>query len=364
MRAILKLAAVAAVAFALIAGLLFTRGGTGLAFAQVAAQIAAARTMTMEMTTAQPGQPPVTVKAMFREPGQWRFEHGDMVAVADAAKGISVTLDRKQKLALTLHLPSGPATASGPGAEGDWLATLKRIARAGGKPIGEKDIDGVKARGFEVVDGAQRYVVWANPADGTPVRVELVDPGVGIGMPAVTMDHINLDVPLPDELFSTAVPAGFAAQEATLNVPSNPPTEQDLIDLLRAYAARNDGKFPKRIDLRLAPQIVAEMVPAEQRHGDKVASKAMLDASILLGRAAAFVAKVKGDFGYAGETTTMRDTAKPLFWYRPEGAAKDRVIYGDLHTGEADPADLPPATQRAAGLLPPAPLAPPPAARK
>jgi outer membrane lipoprotein-sorting protein len=311
MRAIMKLAAVAAVAFALVAGLLFTRGGPGLAFAQVAAQIAAARTMTMDVTTAQPGQPPVTVKAMFREPGQWRFEHGDTVAVADAAKGVSVTFDRKQKVALILHMPSGPAATSRPGAEGDWLATLKRITKVGGKPVGQKEIDGVKASGFEVVDGAQRYVVWANPADGAPVRVELITSGVAVGMPAVTMDHIKLDVPLADQLFNTTVPAGYTAQEATLNVPNRPPAEQDLIDLLRAYAKHNNGNY-----------------------------------------------------GYAGETTTLRDAAKPLFWYRPQGAAKDRVIYGDLHTGEADPADLPPATQRAADLLPPAPLASQPEKRK
>lgn len=346
MKAIFKLAAAVLLAVALLALFLGRFDRRALAFADVARQLEDARTMTADLITTLPGRPATQMKAIFRGPGQIRFENADLVGISDAASGISLTLNKKEKTALVMHMnQTGPATAPA-ATDSDWLAKLKRIATAAGRPVGEKEIDGVKTRGFDVTDEGQHYVLWADAQNGKPVQVDIFAPGTGGQSPLVTLDHIQLGAPLPDSMFSTAVPPGYTAQTANLNFSNRPPTEKDLIDLLRAYAKQTGGQFPKQLGMQHMSDILAPLLPPDQHRGEKVPQE-VLDTSVQVGRAMAFLQKIKGNWGYAGETTKMGDAAKPLFWYQPEGSATDRVIYADLHIGNTDPTDLPKATHSA-----------------
>jgi outer membrane lipoprotein-sorting protein len=359
MSAIFKIAAAVFLASALAGVLFISRDRRSVAFADIARQLDGAHTMTVDLMTSMPGQPELRMKAMFRGPGQFRFEHDDMIGIADAASGILLTLNNKEKTALVMHLhPTGPATTPA-GPDKDWFATLKRISKADGKPVGEKQIEGRAARGFEVTESGQSFIVWADAQSGALVRVETLTPGATPPSPLVTLDHIRLDVPLDESLFSTAVPAGYSTRTAALNFDNSPPTEKDLIDLLRAYAKQTGGTFPPELGMRHLPQIVEKLIPPSQEKHGKVAPKELLETSAVLGRATAFLRQIPGKWGYAGDATPLGDGSKPLFWYEPTGSAKDRVIYADLHVGEAEPKDLPNATHTAFETTQPAALPPP-----
>ncbi len=51
--------------------------------------------------------------------------------------------------------------------------------------------------------------------------------------------------------------------------------------------------------------------------------------------------QLKGGFGYRSEGVKLGDVDKILFWYRPEGAAKYRALYGDLHASDVTEDRLP-----------------------
>ena len=48
-----------------------------------------------------------------------------------------------------------------------------------------------------------------------------------------------------------------------------------------------------------------------------------------------------GNARYAGKDVKFGDATKAIFWYKPSGADKYRVIYGDLNVKDANEADLP-----------------------
>lgn len=344
MKTIFKLAAAVLLALALAAIFFAREDRRSLAFAEVAHQIQEAQTMTAELVTSVPGLPPARIKAMFRGPGQFRLETPLATTIANTNTQTTLTLNNLGKTALILHVKNSGAETSPAAANNDWFATLKRIASATGKPVGDQVIDGTKAHGFEVTDNGQRYIVWADARTGSPLRVEILAPGNGSQAPLVTLDQIKLDVPLPESLFRMDVPPGYKEQTASLNVPNSPPTEEDLIDLLRAYSAKTGGRFPKGLGMQYATDIAKTLLPPQTKPQQNNLSPEVLNTSMQLGRAIGFLAKITGKWGYAGATTSMGDASKPLFWYQPEGSTQDRVIYGDLHVGQADPKDLPEAT--------------------
>ena len=47
---------------------------------------------------------------------------------------------------------------------------------------------------------------------------------------------------------------------------------------------------------------------------------------------------LKDGFGYRSEGVKLGDADKILFWYRPDGGAQYRALYGDLHAADV-PAD-------------------------
>ena len=57
----------------------------------------------------------------------------------------------------------------------------------------------------------------------------------------------------------------------------------------------------------------------------------------------------EADVHYAGKGVLLGAAEKPIFWYRPKGAKKYRVIYADLSVREADAPPKVPNAQPAPG---------------
>lgn len=65
-----------------------------------------------------------------------------------------------------------------------------------------------------------------------------------------------------------------------------------------------------------------------------------LERVMLIGRVLTLERGVKG-YGYKADGAKLGDEGKIIFWYRPEGSEKYRVVYGDLHVGDVAADALP-----------------------
>ena len=72
-------------------------------------------------------------------------------------------------------------------------------------------------------------------------------------------------------------------------------------------------------------------------------TKAIMEFSAKVGRGVNFVRNLASDsdYHYAGKDVKLNTPNRPIFWYKPSGAKKYRVIYADLSIKEVAAADVP-----------------------
>ena len=63
--------------------------------------------------------------------------------------------------------------------------------------------------------------------------------------------------------------------------------------------------------------------------------------SLAIGRVLFFSTELQDRYGYQADSVKLGDAGKIIFWYKPEGETKYRVVYGDLNIGDATAAQLP-----------------------
>lgn len=186
-------------------------------------------TYTFDLTTSVVGQNEVTTaKGMVQQPGRMRLETASLgiSTIVDLDAGTCLQLLHPQKTVLiqTVEIPDGAegggplAMLTGP------VGNLWNLRDGTEKPLGEKEIEGRPAVGFEVVQNvppaACRTVVWVGRDSGLPILFEttVYNPQDGSESITMTMDHFDLDVELDDALFSLEVPAGYTvANQNTLD---------------------------------------------------------------------------------------------------------------------------------------------------
>ena len=149
----------------------------------------------------------------------------DGMRIDDPEEGVSsiinfntddgLVLFHGNKIAIT-DLPDNLAD-SGPFAMfRDSIENLWNLRDGTEKSLGEKEIDGQPAVGFEVrqktEDYNSRVVCWAHEETGAPVRVEitLYSPDESL-FQTMVMSNIKLNADLDEELFSTEPPEGYKA---------------------------------------------------------------------------------------------------------------------------------------------------------
>jgi hypothetical protein len=124
--------------------------------------------------------------------------------------------------------------------------------------------------------------------------------------------------------------------------------EEDLIEMLREYSQWNGGTLPKalgRTELIMAFRMKGRVadVPAKQNWRSSEEWKKIAAARLKIERGMDFVLLLpkEADWHYAGKRVALGAVDTPVFWYRPKGAKKYRVIYADLAVREAE---TPPST--------------------
>ena len=215
------------------------------------------------------------------------------------------------------------------------IESLRQLTEGDAKPVGEKAIGTVQARGYLVKKLGFEMTIWVDPGTRLPVRIESSDRSFGKEI-RMALTDFEIDPVLDDALFSVEPPAGYALrkQESALvgmdeKTFLNP--EQAAADLLRMCAEKSGGTFPKRLD---DPNEFDKIFPKPAQTG------AIPDAETFkfvqaITRFTMAARALKGGFGYKPDGVKIGDADKILFWYRPEGLPT-RVLYGDLHAGDVD----------------------------
>ncbi|MHC4095074.1 MAG: anti-sigma factor family protein [Planctomycetota bacterium] len=332
---ITRVAAAAAIIFAVLIGVFSLTGGTPT-FADVIEPILNARTVIFDVLIGDEESNPVIMheivvgtgirRTISNLPGMTQIldlENGKMLVLNDGDK-TAVYVDIKGKLQ--------EMSRSYIGFVREVLMELKDNPDV--KELGEKVIDGRKAIGFSGIgNNNQELKIWADPKTAVPIRVEL-----RLGFPAV-FKNFQFDVPIDDSQISMEVPEGYKLEEAEIDFTKG--TEEDFIESLRIWAkVLLDGKFPEAVGteqyMKSVP-LLGEKLVQSGLSADEAGKVGMI-----FPRGMFFLQslEINGKYHYAGKGVKLGDAEKAIFWYKPERSKNWRVIYGDLSVKDVAPENL------------------------
>jgi outer membrane lipoprotein-sorting protein len=332
-----------------IAALFFFSLHPSIALADVVKKVREAKTISFTTRTEFQGmkdQGPT--KVLVDNAGHMRLEQPTGIIVTlDTSKGKSLMIEPKTKTAMVMNFdnPAHPA----PGVpDTDPLAELKALQEKSSKSLGEKEIDGRKVKGFVAREGSNDVTIWADAKSGDPVRAEIQMPLMGKQATVVLSDFV-LNPTVDAASFSLEAPEGYHLRQVQLPKISQD-GEKNLIEALRGFAERAQGRFPKRIDQWNEFAALAKGDPKNHGELDEATTQWMS----YVGATTPFLASLpKEEHAYLGSGARLNDKNKIIFWYQNPDTKTYRAIYADLTAKDADRATLPKAP-------PPAPVPPTP----
>jgi outer membrane lipoprotein-sorting protein len=309
-----------------------------LAFAEVAAKLRDAHTLTYEVTTKYPDQKePIKMKIFYKEPGWMRTEGAGSVSISDLREGKTLILDLAARTAMLIYYKkTANAQKDARKNASSLIDELRKLTNKKGESVGKKRIGDLEMEGFRVENEGFPLTLWANPKTKMPVLIEM-SIRVGDQENLITMSDFQLDPKLDDALFRLEPPGGYKLRKMEVEEGA---LEDDVVHLLRAYADKFEGKFPKSLSV-----VSTEwQTYLKQRWGDKKSKRLPETEAVQFARKAMRVEKflrTKKDHGYKPDGVKLGDRDKIIFWYRPGKAKKYRAVYGDLHVADVTPDQLP-----------------------
>ncbi len=314
-------------------------GGSGVAFGAVAQQFRNARTVTYTIITdtASEAIPTMRMEISYKQPGYFRMTvPGGVVSIADSTQKKGILIIHSEKQFREMEFSDLPQDKP----EIDFFEMLRTLPDRADEVLGEKEMDGRRVQGFRVTENGMTGTFWIDTKTGDLTRVEMEFPNAP-GIHGVMTDF-QFDLELEDSLFSLTPPEGYTQGP---EIDTSPVGQDDLIKFLRGWSTHNrDGLFPPTLN----PGGIAEAVMEMQRAGkllpdqdtteDKTRRVAMQTTRGLM---FVMMMKLENDWHYAGKGVKLGEADRAIFWYRPEGSEKYKVIYGDLSIKDVAEADLP-----------------------
>jgi hypothetical protein len=296
-------------------------------------------------------------------PSRFRQElPGNMVNIADWKAGTIVGLNPAQKTATVMKLKGADKAKGAMDLFEQMRGLLAGTLKSGTEEyaeLGEKVIDGRRAVGFRLDSPLVTLTLWGDPATGAPLVIETVYSGVP--RTAATMKDFELNVDLKESLFDLTPPAGYKIQ--SFEVDASPPREEELASALRIMSEMAEGRFPDTLDTAgimksMIGYITKQMV--ENKEATSEQTQQMMETSMKIGRGINFALELppSADAHYAGKGIKRDAPDAPIFWYKPAGKEKYRVLFADLAFRDAEQAPQVP------GAVPVRKSAGPPAAEK
>jgi len=131
-------------------------------------------------------------------------------------------------------------------------------------------------------------------------------------------------------------------------------SEQGLINALKTASELGDGELPDSLDAMGITKLVTKAAfkigsKAGKQPSDENVQK-LMKASMAMGMGIQFALELpeSADAHYAGRGVKLNTPSRPIFWYKPEGATRYRVIFADLSVRDEDTAPQLPGAQRIA----------------
>jgi outer membrane lipoprotein-sorting protein len=342
-RPIPRLIAASVVGVAIFAAWLAmpARQSAAHAFNRIAETLVTAKTARFQMEVSIEGQPKQKFKAWFLAPHKIRQEVGNVVNIGDFETGKIITLMPDQKRAMVMNMKGAPKHKS----SDNYFDQLRRLLmeKRDGQDqqyerLGEKEFDGKKAAGFRFDAPIATITLWGDPKTGDPIRIETV--WSGIPRTEVVMTDFQINVELKASLFDQTVPADYKAQ--SIDVDASEPREQDLVAGFKACAEISGGEFPESLDTIGVQKLIIKyaMKAADKKDVTDEKIQELMSESIRIGRGFQFVMQLpeSAEATYAGKGAKRDEKARPIFWYKPDGGKKYRVIFADLTVQDADSA--------------------------
>jgi outer membrane lipoprotein-sorting protein len=310
------------------------------AFVAAAQQLRDAHTLSFRMSSQLDGMPRQKVMQIrYKDPGLVRYDvepHGGPITVIDSVNGKILTLDPAQKSAILVERAVTKGREPRRDVAASIVDNLRQLAGKNGQPVGDKTIGDVRARGFLVKEDGQTMTVWVDPKAGLPLLIESTA-NLGSNRIKSTFAEIRIGPPLDDAIFRFEIPPGYALRKAP--EPTVAP-EEAVVRVLRAFADSSGGNFPSRLDDLPALNKAIARKYAKTKAQNKL-DREDHQLSSAIGRVHFFSTELKDRYGYQADRVKLGDAGKIVFWYKPEGKTKYRVVYGDLHIGEATAEQLP-----------------------
>jgi hypothetical protein len=319
----------AAAAACVILGIVWTFGpGAGVAFARVQEIIGQVQTVCYDLIDYHDGQAEPAAKISFMEPGRMRGEWPGMTAIFDFNQGKILTLTEENKFA---HLATVKDLENP--SQRNWLAALKSVVNCpAATELGQKQLSGRQAKGWEVPDDGGTCAVWVDATSGELLQVEFTR-----GRNRTVMTNFVVNPVLDESLFAMAPPPGYTLQ-TQFEMSQADPGEADIILLLRIWASGNGGVFPDTLlaaggfASAAAKAHCPELGPYSKENDEKI--------RIAVGRAFFLLYSHKLEWGYVGKGVKAGDPGKPVLWTRAAGATNYRVILADFTVVEVSPDKL------------------------
>jgi len=338
-----KMRLIAAAAVIVITGIVGVQFLTGTnAYAQVVQEIRNARTVVYTLITQSNQGNGETVKTdmAYKEPGHLRTSTVDgYVCIADFTSGKMMSIVPQGGYSIgdlnSLKTTGNPGP-SGPSAS---IEAMKNLPAKADEHLDPKEIDGIVCSGYRVKQGDLTTTVWLDVKTSDLVQVEqkyASAPGMN-----TIIKNIRFDVELEDSLFSLTPPAGYKPMGVEMKSDAALQTEETFVAWLGWWANGNtDDTFPPMVAGPELAKVCMEMAKQGKLKGstwDKVDPSPMFNAML-------FVAKLpreESKWRYAGNGVKINTPDTPIFWYRPTGSDKYRVIYADLTVREMTEDQLP-----------------------
>lgn len=287
----------------------------------------------------------------YKSPGLLRNDiemPGTPVTIMDMVHGTMLIINPGDRSATLMEQPAGQGAEAGRSRDNpaDMIEDMRQLAQKDGEPLGEKEIGGIRVRGFRVKETNGETLVWVDPQKKIPVLVEMNGRSGDLDY-HITFSDIRLDPPLDEAMFRMEPPAGYTLRK--VNARLNMPFEEAVVRVLRNYTNLSGGQFPAKLNdfgdyAKLAERI--KKAQAKKDESKKAETKTRIDPKVIEEAIAAAIVgasceEYKGRYGYRPDGVKLGDAKAILFWYQPEGATRYKVVYGDLHIGEATAAELP-----------------------
>jgi outer membrane lipoprotein-sorting protein len=336
-----RITKLATAAVIIIAVLLSVHIMTGTnAYAQIVQEIKNARTVVytvMKQANTGTGET-IKLDVAYREPGFLRTTTID---------GYVVILDANSGKMMSIVPQGGYSIANLKGSDKPgvlWslvssMKAMKALPAKADENLGAKEIDGIDCDGYRVTQGDLTSIIWLDAKTGDLVQVEhkyANSPGMN-----TIIKNIRFDVELEDSLFSLTPPAGYKPMGTEMKADDALQTEEAFVAWLGWWANGNtDDTFPPMVAGPELAKVCMEMAKQGKLKGsawDKVDPGPMFNALL-------FVAKLPREesrWRYAGNGVKINTPDTPIFWYRPTGSEKYRVIYADLTMREMAEDQLP-----------------------